>query len=129
MVQLKLLSGKMAGSAWEARRFPVRIGRSPSADLQIEESGVWDLHLNLDFRPNQGFVLRTEPNTLVSVNDSRVDQTVLRNGDVIQIGSARIQFWLSPTRQSGLRLHEWLNWVGIGIVTLGQIALIYWLLA
>ena len=51
MVQLKILSGKKAGTAWVARRFPVRIGRSAGADLQLEESGVWDEHLQLDFKP------------------------------------------------------------------------------
>jgi hypothetical protein len=39
-----------------------------------------------------------------------------------------MQFWLSETRQAGLRLREGLTWAGIAAVSLGQIGLIYWLL-
>ena len=128
MVQLKVLSGKKAGTAWVARRFPVRIGRSPAADLQLEESGVWDQHLRLDFDPTAGIVLSAQLDALATVNGQPVHRTVLRNGDVIDIGSLRMQFWLSETRQAGLRVREGLTWAGIAAVSLGQICLIYWLL-
>jgi hypothetical protein len=128
MVQLKILSGKKAGSAWVARRFPVRIGRSATADLQSEEDGVWDQHLQLDFNPAAGLVLTAQPNALATVNGQPVQQTVLRNGDAISIGSLKMQFWLSETRQAGLRFREGLTWTAIAVISLGQIALIYWLL-
>jgi pSer/pThr/pTyr-binding forkhead associated (FHA) protein len=128
MVQLKVLSGRKAGTAWVARRFPVRIGRSSAADLQLEESGVWAEHLELDFDPAEGIVLSAQPDALATVNGQPVRQTVLRNGDTIEIGSLRMQFWLSETRQAELRLREWLTWAGLAAVSLGQIGLIYWLL-
>ena len=128
MVQLKVLSGKKAGTTWVARRFPVRIGRSSAADLQLEESGVWDQHLQLDFNPEEGIVLSAQPDALATVNGQPVRQTVLRNGDAIAIGSLRMQFWLSETRQTGLRVREALTWASIAAVSLGQIGLVYWLL-
>lgn len=128
MVQLKILSGTKAGTTWVARRFPVRIGRSPSADLQLEEQGVWDQHLQLDFQPGTGFILNAQPNALAAVNGQPVQQTLLRNGDTLELGSLKMQFWLSETRQSGLRLRESLTWIAIAAISLGQIALIYWLL-
>ena len=128
MVQLRILSGKKAGTAWVARRFPVRIGRSSAADLQLEESGVWDQHLQLDFNPAEGIILSAQPNALVTVNGLPVHQTFLRNGDAINIGSLRMQFWLSEIRQAGLRVREGLTWAGIAAISLGQIGLIYWLL-
>jgi pSer/pThr/pTyr-binding forkhead associated (FHA) protein len=128
MVQLKVLSGKKAGTIWVARRFPVRIGRSAASDLQLEEDGVWDEHLHLDFNPAEGIVLRAQPDALASVNGQPVRQTVLRNGDAIEIGSLIMQFWLSETRQAGLRLREGLTWAGIAGISLGQVGLIYWLL-
>ena len=127
MVQLKVLSGKKAGTAWAARHFPVRIGRSPKADLQSDESGVWDQHLRLDFDPAKGLVLTTQQDALASVNGQPVQQTVLRNGDTISIGSLKLQFWLSETRQRGLRYREGLTWLAIGAISLGQVAIIYWL--
>jgi hypothetical protein len=128
MVQLKFLSGKQAGTVWVARRFPVRIGRSVSADLQLEENGVWDQHLQLDFNLTEGIVLSALPNALATVNGQPVRQAVMRNGDAIDIGSLRMQFWLSETRQVGLSFREGLTWAGIAAVSLGQVGLIYWLL-
>ena len=128
MVQLKVLSGKRAGTTWVARRFPVRIGRSADADLQLEEDGVWDQHLQLDFNPVEGIVLTALPDAIATVNGRPVHQTVMRNGDAIDIGSLRMQFWLGETRQVGLRFREWLTWAGITAVSLGQVGLIYWLL-
>jgi len=128
MVQLKILSGKKAGTAWVARRFPVRIGRSASADLRLEEDGVWDEHLQLDLDAAQGFVLNACPPALTAVNGQPVQRTLLRNGDAIDLGSLKLQFWLCETRQSGLRFRERLVWGGIAAVCLAQLGLIYWLL-
>ena len=128
MVQLKVLSGKQAGTIWMARRFPVRIGRSAGTDLQLEEAGVWDDHLELGFDPAEGIVLRAQPDAMTFVNGEPVSQSVLRNGDSIEIGSLKMQFCLSETRQAGLRFREGLTWAGIAGISLGQVGLIYWLL-
>ena len=128
MVQLKVLSGKKAGTIWVARRFPVRIGRSAASDLQLEEDGVWDEHLQLDFNPSVGIVLSAQADALASVNGQPVREAVLRNGDAIKIGALSMQFWLSETRQYGLRFREGLTWAGIAAISLSQVGLIYWLL-
>ena len=129
MVQIKFLSGKKAGSSWDARRFPVRIGRSSNSDLQLEEPGVWDDHLSLSLDPAQGFVLQTEPNALASINGHPApDAALLRNGDTIEIGSVKLQFWISEPQQSGQTLREVFVWTLITAVCLAQIALVYWLL-
>jgi hypothetical protein len=128
MVQFKILSGKKAGASWAARHFPVRIGRGAGADLQSEEAGVWEQHVRLDFDPVEGFVLQAQADALVQVNGERRQEAVLRNGDAINIGSLKLQFWLSETRQTGLGLRECLTWAIIVLVSSLQVALIYWLL-
>lgn len=128
MVQLKIVSGKKAGASWVTRRFPVRIGRSAGIDLQLEEDGVWDQHIQLDFRPPDGFVLTGHPDARTCLNDQPVQRALLRNGDVIEIGAAKIQFWLSESLQEGLRFREWLTWTAIATISVGQIGLIYLLL-
>jgi pSer/pThr/pTyr-binding forkhead associated (FHA) protein len=128
MVQFKILSGKKAGTRWGSRRFPVRIGRAASSDLQSDEDGVWDEHLRLDFNARDGFVLTARQNALARVNGQPLANPVaLRNGDLIEIGSLKMQFWLAETRQRGLALREWLTWVFIALICLGQVGLIYWL--
>ena len=126
-LQLSILSGKKAGASWVARRFPVRIGRAPSNDLQFEEEGVWNEHLILDFSPTDGFVLQAQTNALVSLNGETVERSLLRNGDVLELGSLKLQFWLGDATQRGLQLREWFSWACILAVCLGQIILIYWL--
>ena len=128
MLQLSILSGKTAGTVWVARRFPVRIGRAAGCDLSLEGNGVWDEHLRVRFEPARGFVLETTPNALATINGQPLQRTVLRNGDLIEIGSVKMQFCLSETRQTGLRLREALTWAAIAGISLGQIGLIYWLL-
>ena len=126
MFQLRIFSGKLAGD-WVARRFPVRVGRAPDADLRLEEDGVWDSHLEIDLRPAEGFVLTVQPGAFASVNHQTVQQAILRNGDQIELGAVKMQFGLSPTRHRSLRLREVLTWIALGLLCPGQVALIYWL--
>lgn len=128
MIQLQILSGKQAGAPWVARRFPVRIGRSPACDLQLEEPGVWDEHLELALDPAQGVMLSAQPDAPVTVNREAVHNARLRNGDSIEIGSVHVQFWLAETHQQGLRLREWFLWCLVAALSLGEVALVYWLL-
>jgi len=127
MVQFKILSGKKAGSLWETRRFPVRIGRAANANLQLEEPGVWDDHLRVSVDA-EGFVVETQGGALASINGQPMQRAVLRNGDTIEMGSAKLQFWLSEARQRGQGAREALVWGVIVLVCLAQIALVYWLL-
>ena len=128
MIQLQILSGKKAGTDSVARRFPFHIGRSSSADLCLEEDGVWDEHLELDLISPDGFVLNARSEALAFVNGRRVEQTILRNGDLIEIGSLKMRFWLGATRQIGLRVREWLTWSALVLLSIGQVCLVYWLL-
>lgn len=118
----------MAGASLNARRFPVRVGRSPKADIRIEEPGVWEEHIQINNLPGKGFELVAAPAAIVSVNHLPVQRVLLKPGDNIEIGSARVQFWLSETRQKSSVFRERLTWAGIGLICLVQIALVYLLL-
>ena len=128
MVQLKVLSGKQAGLVIVVRRFPFIIGRNPTANLRLEEEGVWDRHLDLNLQMPEGFFLKVHSQARATVNDLPVQQALLRNGDLIAIGPVKIRFWLSETRQLGLGPREFLTWFALGALCAGQLALIYRLL-
>jgi pSer/pThr/pTyr-binding forkhead associated (FHA) protein len=128
MVQFNILSGKKAGAQSAARCFPFHIGRAAGNELQLDDDGIWDQHLTLEFNRQKGFTLATAPNALVSINGGPVQTTVLRNGDVITLGSAKLQFWLAAARQRGLRRREAFVWALLAAVTAAQFALIYWLI-
>ena len=127
MVQFHILSGKKAGARMEARRFPFHIGRAAGNDLELDDNGVWDRHVSVEFDPQSGFRLASAPEAIVAVNGAVVKEQALRNGDVITAGSARIQFWLAAARQGNLRLRENAVWALITLVTIAQFVLLYWL--
>ena len=128
MIQIKVSSGNMAGHQTVVRRFPFHIGRDPAADLRLDGAGVWDRHARLDFKPAQGFFLTALGDALIAVNGQVVHEAMLRNGDSLSVGSAELQFWLAETRQRSLRIREAVFWACVTGVTLGQVALLYWLL-
>jgi pSer/pThr/pTyr-binding forkhead associated (FHA) protein len=128
MIQLDICSGRMAGDSRVVRHFPFQIGRAPGASLRLEEDGVWDQHLELDYDPAQGFVLSRHAPALATVNGWPIDAVLLRNGDIIEIGSQKIRFWLGETRQSRLRLPGVLVWTALATVTALQAVLVRWLL-
>ena len=128
MVQLDILSGKKAGGQTVARRFPFRIGRAAGNELQLDDDGVWDWHLTLGFQRESGFTLTTASNALASINSQPAQTAVLRNGDLITLGSVQLQFWLGAARQRGLRTSEFFVWTLIVVVTALQVALVYWLI-
>ena len=119
----------MAGAQCEARHFPFVIGRSSSAHCRVEEEGVWEQHLRILLDRKEGCLLSVQPEAIASVNGQVIREAVLRNGDVISMGATQIRFLLGPTRQRSLRLREWLTWIAVGILCLGQVALVYWLLS
>jgi hypothetical protein len=128
VIQLTALHGKQAGTDWVARRFPVRLGRSAACEVCVEDDGVWDQHAEISLRRAEGFVVRVQGDALAAVNGHSVQEAVLRNGDVIELGAARIRFALSPTRQRSLRLREILTWLALAGLCVGEAALIYFLI-
>jgi pSer/pThr/pTyr-binding forkhead associated (FHA) protein len=127
MVQLRLVSGPMAGREVVARHFPFRLGREVGADLALAAQGVWKRHAEI-LRPRVGGLeLNSRPEAFTSINGQRVQRATLRNGDVIGLGSVKLQFWLSSPRQAGLWLRESLTWLALAALFAAQVALTQWL--
>ena len=100
----------MAGQETVARHFPFRVGRGAGDHLRLEVPGVWDNHFAIERMPGRPLTLQARPDTTTLVNGVPVGSAALRNGDVIEAGAARLQFWLSPVRQPALGLREALTW-------------------
>jgi pSer/pThr/pTyr-binding forkhead associated (FHA) protein len=128
MIQLDILSGKKAGAKSVARHFPFRVGRAAGNELQLDDDGVWDRHFTLELKKQEGFQLVVSANALATVNGESIQSKILRNGDTITIGSAKLQFWLAAARQRGLLVREGFVWALLISVTASQFALLYWLI-
>ena len=127
MVQFKILTGRQAGRLQAAARLPCAIGRATTADLRLDEPGIWEQHLELDFKPGDGFVLRLQGSALATVNGQPLQAARLRNGDVIELGSVKLQFWLGEARQRPLAPAERLVWLALGAATVVQALLMLFL--
>jgi hypothetical protein len=108
-----------------ARHFPFYVGRATTCDLSLDEPGVWDKHFQIDLDSTRDFVLVSDPITSVVIEGKTIQQAALRSGDTIEIGLAKILFALSPTCQKSLALREWLTWIALAGLCLGQVVLIY----
>ena len=126
MVQLQILSGKQTGAKFDAAALPITVGRSEQSDVPLDEPGVWPCHCKIHWL-KEGMVLEVEPDALASVNGVSLPRAVLRPGDLITLGGVTLRFNLRPVRQSGLALREWLTWIGLALLSFGEVAVIYWL--
>ncbi|HEX7654304.1 MAG TPA: FHA domain-containing protein [Verrucomicrobiae bacterium] len=121
MIQLNILSGSMAGETIFVRHFPFHIGRSEANHLQLVDEGIWDDHLTITWQVPEGLHLAAQGDAFVAVNENQQREVTLRNGDIISLGSAKVQFWLAPARLRGLRVRELSFWLFLAGITLAQI--------
>lgn len=128
MVQFRILSGENAGQTKSLRNFPSVIGRSSSADFRVEESGVWDRHIELTMEASVGFSVAAFPDASVYINGNGVSRADLRLGDLIEIGSCKMEFFLEQPRSKSLVLQESLTWALFAALLVIQCGLIFWLL-
>jgi pSer/pThr/pTyr-binding forkhead associated (FHA) protein len=127
MVQLFFLTGRLAGRNVLVPRLPWRIGRAPDNDTQLNDAGVWDQHLELGLDEEERIVASVRSEAAALVNGANFTSQALRNGDLLELGSAKIRFWLSNPRQYDMRWREIVVWLSLVCLCLGQIALVYWL--
>lgn len=129
MVQLDINSRTKARTVWLARTFPFLVGRASTSDLVLDQPGVWDRHFEIGLMMPEGFHLQVHPPATLSVNGQMVEATVLRNGDLIELGDLKIRFALQTAVQASLRVREALTWLAFGALAVGQLIIIYQLLA
>jgi pSer/pThr/pTyr-binding forkhead associated (FHA) protein len=124
MVQINVLSGRDAGAVYPLQRLPALIGRNLAADIRLEDPGIWDRHLQIEMAPDENVIFSVLPGSWALINGRQFESAPLRNGDLVEIGSVKLQFWLSQTRQRSLRLREAFTWVALGLLCAAQVALI-----
>jgi pSer/pThr/pTyr-binding forkhead associated (FHA) protein len=127
MVELRLLDSGKPDSSYLIQHFPCVLGRGPNADLRLEEPGVWDNHLQIELDPD-GFLVAAFPEAHTCVNGEPIQRALLKNGDLIEAGGIKLQFWLAQPRQHRLWLRETATWVALVLLSIGEIGLVYALL-
>ena len=80
------------------------------------EPGVWDLHAEISQGPDHRFRLKALGEGTVTLGSVAVREATLKQGVPIQLGTLTLEFWLSPSRQSGLRFQEIALWLLITLM-------------
>ena len=122
MLQLHVTDELGAVTCCIVEKFPFLIGRSPQADLRITFSGVWEEHASIRLAESedgsQRFVIESVGQSILSINGEIASGQVLRVGDMLSLGAARLTVSLAPARQSKLAWHESTVWVLLSLVLL-----------
>ena len=126
--QLHITAGKLAGHYYPANTFPLVIGRGENCDLQMTDPGIWNRHLEIDIDIEYRLLIRCNPESTAMINgEPLTENQPLRNGDHIEIGTGKLQFWLGNVQQKNLHAHDTIMWILLGTLTLAEIILILWL--
>jgi predicted component of type VI protein secretion system len=128
MVQLNILSGEYQHQFVNSNTFPLHIGRGENCHLQLVDKGVWENHLELNLNMEHHFTIRTTSDATAMVNGKPLEGIQpLHNGDLIEIGMVKIQFWLGSVQQKNLGIREAAAWALLLSVTIAEIYLLFWL--
>lgn len=128
MIQLHILSGKKAGASISASKLPFQVGRAASSALALEDAGVWDQHFSISWPKRDELVLTANPKAVTLLNGEKVNEKALREGDLIEAGAVKMRFGFEAVKQKSLFIREMATWIALGLLCLGQVALIYQLL-
>lgn len=122
--RLDILNGRLAGQTRMVEQLPFGIGRHAEAGLRLEEPGVWDRHVELEWRFPEGFIVRRRADAPATVNGQPFTEQRLRNGDMLELGGAKLQFWLGDVAQKRLAFREVLVWAALAALVGAQVWLI-----
>lgn len=128
MILLHVLRGSSAGVKRIADKFPFTIGRDSRNSLTIPDAGVFDRHLDIVFSAD-GYSAVPQRDAVLTVNGEKSETRVLKNGDVLGLGIAQVQFSLGTLPQRSLRLREIFTWLLVAGVVFAQIYYFFRLLA
>jgi len=95
---IKVLSGKLKGKEFRLGQEEYLIGRDPGCYIAIEEREVSRRHAMIQKRAGEYMLCDLDSTNGVYVNNLKLEKSILKHGDVFQIGSCVFQFICGPKR-------------------------------
>lgn len=90
---LLFLSGPLSGKGKKIKNEVTVIGRSSSCDICIADASISREHAKITLENGVFTIKDLGSHNGIKVNDSKVDQLVLKNGSRFRLGAAEIEFW------------------------------------
>jgi len=102
VASLLVIQGADQGKRFEFNTGPVALGRDNSNAVQLHDNEVSRRHAELRLDPKGYRLVDLGSSNGTFVNDQRVDRTVLRSGDRVQVGETVLVFQGDPVIQREL---------------------------
>lgn len=90
---LVIKKGPDAGMSFTIERDTIVIGRHPGSDIFLDDITVSRRHAEISRKGNDFYLTDTGSLNGTYLNRERVESTILKNGDEIQIGKFRLLFF------------------------------------
>ncbi len=91
---LRLLGGSMGGREFLLSQKTIHIGESDKTEVTLSGyKNVADYHVEIKREKNNFTIVDTGTKRGTFVNDKKIEETRLQNGDVIRVGDAQFQFF------------------------------------
>jgi hypothetical protein len=113
-----ILNGEQRGERVEVSEAPLVIGKATSCPLRVSDPDCGEAHAELSRKGGDLFIKSLGEPLIIQVNERVLDESPLKNGDVVQIGTTR--FFIQEFSEPGLwetfsRLRNKRIWLTVGI--------------
>ncbi|GIW70542.1 MAG: hypothetical protein KatS3mg102_0084 [Planctomycetota bacterium] len=88
---LEVIAGPIAGHRVELDEQPMTIGRAPDNRLPLPDPAVSSHHARIDFYQGRYFISDLQSSNGTYVNNGRIEQAPLNDGDTIIVGQSQIR--------------------------------------
>jgi hypothetical protein len=124
MFSLTVVNGKQQGQSIQLTKYPFVIGKNQEAQMRLPDVGVWDDHLAIELILGESPTIKRLGEGSININSEPIENSTLRNGDLITIGAAKLRFNSVPAKRKSLLFQNGASWAAMALVVILEIFLV-----
>ncbi len=98
---IQFLYGPLAGSTFQISKPVTVIGQDPSSnDIVVPDPSILRQHARLSWNNGQWYIEKVYQTSVITVNQRDIERAILKDNDVVGLGSAAFAFSPRPERQT-----------------------------
>lgn len=95
--RIVILNGERRGERVDVPEARFTLGRAPACGLTLNDAALEPVHAELTQSGESLLIRSTAPGAVIRLNDAEVTESILRHGDVVEIGTTRFFIQQSDT--------------------------------